>query len=90
MLYQSIGRCYQDDIVPVAYFDFSNTEDLMLCWNFINMRVERLESHISQTGNIDILSARGYFENLYQKTGYSLCQKMLEKLDKIVIAYSRL
>ena len=32
-----------DHIVPVAYFDFDSESDLRLCWNFMNVSVEKLQ-----------------------------------------------
>ena len=35
--WDNFGTSWQfDHIVPVAYFDFFNEDDLKLCWNFIN------------------------------------------------------
>lgn len=73
-----------DHIVPVTYFDFDNEEDLKLCWNFINIRVEKLESNKNRSNRIDILAAKPYFEQLYDKTGYPFCLKMVDKLELLV------
>ncbi|MEP7163100.1 MAG: hypothetical protein ABI741_00320 [Ferruginibacter sp.] len=72
-----------DHIVPVAYFDFSKEEDRTLCWNFINIRVEKIELNKARGNRIDVLAVKPYFESLYNKTGYSLCQKMIEKISSI-------
>ena len=69
--------------MPVAYFDFSVEDDLILCWNFTNIRVARIELNKTNGNRIDILAARPYFEALYTKTGFSLCLKMIEKISKI-------
>src|SRR6188474_3101936 len=35
--WENFGSAWQfDHVIPVAYFDFSLEEDLLLCWNFIN------------------------------------------------------
>jgi hypothetical protein len=39
-----------DHIVPVVYFDYYNEEDLKLCWNFINIRVEPFQLNKNKTG----------------------------------------
>lgn len=70
-----------DHIIPVAYFDFAKKEDLLLCWNCINIRVEKLEAE--KETNIDLLAAKPYFQNLFEKTGYSVCMKMLDKIKEI-------
>lgn len=72
-----------DHIVPVAYFDYSKEEDLLLCWNFINIRVERIEQDKFKGNKIDVMAVRTYFEDLFSKTKYPFCIKMLEKISKI-------
>jgi len=74
-----------DHIVPVAYFDFSNEEDLLLCWNFINIRVEKIEQDKPRGNRIDIMGVRTYFEDLYNRTKYPFCNKMLEKIRSIEV-----
>ena len=84
--WENFGKAWQfDHIVPVVYFDYSNEEDLKLCWNFINVRVEKLE-HNKVVGNrIDVLATKAYFEGLYKKTGFSFCEKMLQKINRIEV-----
>lgn len=72
-----------DHIVPVAYFDFSNEEDMKLCWNFINIRVEYLQEKDNRSGRLDALVAKTYFHTLLETTGYPLCNKMIEKIAAI-------
>ena len=75
-----------DHIVPVTYFDFSNPGDLYLCWNFINIRVEKIELNKNRGNRIDVLAVKPYFQSLYKKTNYSFCEKMLTKLDEIEVS----
>lgn len=75
-----------DHIVPITYFDFSNKDDLFLCWNFINIRVEKLELNKNRGNRIDVLAVKPYFQNLFNKTGYGFCQKMIEKLSIIEVS----
>jgi hypothetical protein len=75
-----------DHIVPVAYFDYSNEDDLLLCWNFINIRVERIEHNKVRGNRVDVMAVRTYFEDLYSKTNYPFCIRMLEKIRTIEIA----
>lgn len=72
-----------DHIVPVAYFDFGNEEDMKLCWNFINIRVEYLQEKTNRSGRLDALAAKTYFQTLLENTGYPLCNKMIEKIAAI-------
>ena len=82
--WDNFGKAWQfDHIVPATYFDYSNEKDLYLCWSFINMRVEAIDSDKSKGNRIEALAVRSYFESLYNKTGFDLCQKMLEKIRSI-------
>jgi hypothetical protein len=75
-----------DHIVPVAYFDFGIEEDLKLCWNFINIRVEKIELNKVRGNRIDVMAVKPYFEALFSKTNYFLCTKMLAKIDEIEVS----
>ncbi len=75
-----------DHIVPVAYFDFANEEDLLLCWNFINIRVEKIEHNKARGDRIDAMGVRTYFEDLYNRTKYPFCLRMLDKIATIEVA----
>jgi len=83
----NFGSVWQfDHIVPVAYFDFSIEEDLILCWNFLNIRVEAIDPNKNRGNRIDVMAAKPYFESLYNKTGFSLCLKMIDKISKIEVS----
>jgi hypothetical protein len=85
--WESFGSKWQfDHIVPVAYFDFGIEEDLKLCWNFINIRVEKIELNKVRGNRIDVIAVKTYFERLYSKTNYFLCPKMLSKIDEIEVS----
>ena len=85
--WENFGTAWQfDHIVPVAYFDFSIEDDLILCWNFINIRVERIEPNKNRGNRIDVMAVKPYFEALYGKTAYSLCLKMIDKISKIEVS----
>jgi hypothetical protein len=85
--WENFGSAWQfDHIVPVAYFDFSIEDDHFLCWNFINIRVERIEPNKNRGNRIDIMAVKPYFEALYNKTGFPLCLKMIDKINKIEVS----
>ena len=85
--WQNFSEAWQfDHIVPVAYFDFSDEQDMSLCWNFTNIRVEKTALNKDSGHPIDVLAARAYFEKLFSKTGYEVCQKMIEKIARIEAA----
>jgi hypothetical protein len=76
-----------DHIVPIAYFDFNNDADLMLAWSFINIRVEKIGLNKAREKKIDVIAAKSYFNALYNKTAYSICAKMLKKINQIENSY---
>lgn len=85
--WENFGSRWQfDHIVPAAYFDYSNEEDLRLCWSFINLRVERIDQNKNRGSRVDVISVKPYFQSLYNKTGFSLCLKMIEKIESIEIS----
>ncbi len=72
-----------DHIVPIAYFDFDKEEDLKLAWSFINIRVEKYDIDKVKRNRIDVIAVKTYFEQLYEKTKYTVCAHMLEKISAI-------
>ena len=89
MSWDNFGEAWQfEHIVPSACFDYSDEKDLALCWSFINMRAEPIVSDQGKTGKVDLLAARPYFQELYSKTGFPLCLRMLEKIHSIELAHS--
>lgn len=75
-----------DHIVPVTYFDFSNEEELKMCWNFTNISVEMFSLNKERGNRLDVMAAKKYFEELYETTGYHICQKLLLKIDQIQLS----
>jgi hypothetical protein len=75
-----------DHIVPVTYFDFSDDAELKMCWNFTNLRVEESQLNKDRGNRVDILAAKNYFNELYQKTQYQPCLRLLKKIDEIEIS----
>jgi len=85
--WDNFGKAWQfDHIVPVVYFDYSIEEDLKLCWNFINVRVEKLELNNARGNRIDVLAVGAYFEKLYEVTRYSVCARMIDKIKNIEVS----
>ena len=75
-----------DHIIPVAYFDHDLDEELRLCWNFTNLRVEAFELNKNRGNRVDVLGARRYFDELYSKTGYSIAKSLREKIIMIELS----
>lgn len=87
MEWENFGRNWQfDHIIPVIYFDFSEENDLKLCWNFTNLRVEPVQFNKNRGNRVDVLAAKAYFKKLYEKTEYFPCLKLLEKIDRIELS----
>jgi 5-methylcytosine-specific restriction endonuclease McrA len=85
--WESFGKKWQfDHIIPVTYFDFSEIQELKLCWNFTNLRVEEFQRNKDRGSRLDVLAAKGYFEELYKTTLYLPCLQLLEKIDKIELS----
>src|ERR1700730_8130930 len=74
-----------DHILPVVYFNFEEEPDLRLCWNFINIRAEKLQLGKNMDRRVDVIVAKAYFQNLFQRTSYTFCLDMVKKIEKIEI-----
>jgi hypothetical protein len=75
-----------DHIVPVAYFNFKDEQEMRLCWNFINIRVEACGLNKNRGNRVDVLAAKSFFVELYEKTGYHVCKRMIEKIESIEVS----
>lgn len=75
-----------DHIIPVAYFNFENEFELKLCWNFINLRVEKIEDNKNRGNRVDVLAVKVYYENLYKQTKLEQCLKMLTKIEHLEVS----
>ena len=85
--WENFGEEWQfDHIVPLAYFDFKNQQDLMLAWNFINIRVEKIDLNKVRGNRIDVIAVKSYFKSLLKKTKNSFCVRMLSKIEQIEIS----
>lgn len=87
MDWSNFGKKWQlDHIIPVVYFDFAIKEEMKLCWNFTNLRVEPIQQNKNRGNRVDVLAARNYFRELYARTNYLPCKLLLEKIDRIEIS----
>ncbi len=85
--WENFSQAWQlDHIIPVAYFDFDIEDDLKLCWNFVNIRVEKHQLNKNRGNRIDVLAAKSYFQDMFQKTNYHVCKKMVEKIELIELS----
>ena len=82
--WDNFGESWQfSHIIPLSYFDQSNNEDLRLCWNFINLRVEPIQSQDTGKYPLDILGAKQYLTGLYAVSGYPPAKELAERLARI-------
>lgn len=82
--WDNFGKAWQfEHVVPLTYFDHAEDKDLRLCWNFLNLRVEPLETEGKKGQRLDLLGASRYFGEVYAKTGYSVAGELLEKVKLI-------
>lgn len=85
--WSNYGKEWQfDHIIPVTYFNFKNEDDLKLCWNFTNIRVEANQKNKDRGNRVDVLMAKTYFQEIYNETGYHICRKLLDKIATIEIS----
>ena len=75
-----------DHIVPLDYFSFLAEEDMKLCWNFVNIRVNKTISNSIRRGRIDPIAAKTHFQVLYKRTGFAVCEQMIHKIQEIEIS----
>lgn len=84
MSWETFGKNWQfEHLIPVVYFDFSKTEDLRLCWNFMNLRVVSTDSSKNASTKADLLICREFFESIFEKTGFPVCKQFLQKIEEI-------
>src|SRR5450631_3622759 len=65
-----------DHIVPLTYFDFEDEADLRLCWNFTNIKAEKIVGDTKDTnrsGRLDLMGSKTWFMNLVKQTNYPIC-----------------
>lgn len=80
--WENFSTAWQFDfIIPLSHFNFNDDNDLRLCWNFINIRIENLKN---KNGIKNLFSAKNYFEDIYSHTKYSICLKLIEKINQII------
>lgn len=82
--WENFARQWQfEHVLPVVYFDHSSEDELRLCWNFTNLRIEPLELTKKPGERIDVLGAKAYFDELYLKTGYRVTKELKDKIARI-------
>jgi hypothetical protein len=80
----NFGKEWQfEHIIPVTYFDFSNQQDLKLCWNFTNLTVSKPGKSDLKGSQIDLVGAKNYFLKLYELSGFLICRQMADKITQI-------
>lgn len=70
-------------IMPLYLFDHENDDDLRLCWNFINLRVEPTFPAKPAENRLSLLAAKVYFEGIVKTSDYWVAKEMLKRLIQI-------
>ena len=84
MNWENFSEAWQfDHVVPIGYFEFEKERDLRLCWNFTNIRVEKLKKGAKPAKTTDILAAKAHFSVLWEAGGYAICKEMMERIELI-------
>lgn len=87
MSWEDFGKKWQfDHIVPVAFFDFGDESELKMCWNFTNIRIQKVMQDKDRGHHPDILAAKRYFQALFVKTSYKPCRLLLDKINKLELS----
>lgn len=82
--WDNFGSAWQfEHVVPLSYFNFSKEGDLKLCWSFLNIRVEKIQTGKSGVNRAELIAVKPYFEALYNRTTYDGCLQMLEKIREL-------
>jgi hypothetical protein len=85
--WDNFSKAWQfDHIIPVTFFDLRKEEELRLCWNFINIRVEKILHNKNRSNRVDVYETKRYFEKLYQKTLFPQCLLMIDKISGLDIS----
>ena len=85
--WDNFGKAWQfDHIVPVTYFNFEEESDLRLCWNFLNIRVERIELNKNRGNRVDVIASKAYFDKIFTDTAYPMAELMVKKIESIEVS----
>ena len=83
--WDNYGSLWQfDHIVPLAYFNLTDDDDLKLCWHFINIGITKLDDVVGSKPKIDVITIKPYFENMLSQTNFTVCAKMVEKINMLI------
>lgn len=82
--WDNYGKAWQfEHIIPASFFDFNKEVDLKSCWSFLNMRVQPLDEQGQPMHSFNLIAARNYFQDLFDRTGIKKCESLLLKLKEI-------
>jgi hypothetical protein len=74
-----------DHVLPITYFNFRDPQELRLCWNFINICVEKTIPGAKKLERINILASKSYFQTIYHNTAYSICLEFIKKINGLQV-----
>jgi len=70
-----------DHHLPITYFDFSDDADLRLCWNFLNIKVQKNNPSENKEVSTHILSIKNHFQAIYQQTENPVSLLLVQKIQ---------
>ena len=85
LTWENFGKkWYFKHIIPMSFFDFNDTDDMKLCWNFLNIKIEALKNSVhSECMITQILQ---YFTQLNNEFNLPILQQFISKIHSIIHA----
>ncbi|MCX8481774.1 MAG: hypothetical protein ORN58_07630 [Sediminibacterium sp.] len=75
-------KWYFKHIIPMSFFDFNDNEDLKLCWNFLNIKIEVLNHSVHS--EVIITEILQYFTQLNNEFNLPILQNYILKIQSII------
>jgi hypothetical protein len=70
-----------EHVLPLAYFNFDNEEDLKMCWHFTNIKVENI--HQQKALKPDLTAIKEYFTTIVNNIDLPICKAIINKIEQI-------
>ena len=72
-----------EQVLPAQYFNLQEEEELRLCWNFLNLKVETLQNTDKQGKILNFPVMYAYFEEIFKVTEDLIAQKLMQKVKQV-------
>jgi hypothetical protein len=70
-----------EHVLPLAYFNFDNEEELKMCWHFTNIKVEKMQQQ--KALKPDLTAIKQYFTAIVNNTDLTICKAIINKIEQI-------